>query len=158
MCARAESFGVLQIVERTAHVAERPVDVGDGVQNVRALDRVARDHRHGQRFLENREGALMLAHAAENVPEVRQIADDREIVLALPVDGERVFRNRQRVGVPSLVPAQQPDAAQRIALERRVAALPADAKRGGQRAIGGIEPFEQRRHVALTQIRLGEPR
>jgi len=67
--------------------------------------------------------------------------------------------NRQGVGVPALVPAQQPDAAQRVAFERRVAALPAHAERGRQRAIGGVEPLEQGRDVrpAAGRPRPGAP-
>ena len=44
------------------------------------------------------------------------------------------------------------------AQQRGVFALLADPKRGGQRAVGGVESFEQRREVALAQIDLREPR
>ena len=70
--------------------------------------------------------------------------------------GKRVFGDRQRVGGAALVPAEQPDAAQRAALERGVAALAAQPQCGGEGAVGGVEPLEQRRHVSLTQVSLGQ--
>ena len=59
---------------------------------------------------------------------------------------------------PPFVPAQQPEAAQRAAQQCAFAALLADSQRRRQRAIGGVEPLEQRREIPLPQVDLGEPR
>ena len=53
-----------------------------------------------------------------------------EFVVALAVDLERAVGDRECLGVASLMPAQQADAAQDVALERRVVALAAQAQRG----------------------------
>ena len=100
----------------------------------------------------------VIAHALEDAGEVDEVASHGILVAAFTVDGKRVFRERQRLRVAAFVPAEQPDAAQDVALEARALQLAADPKRGAQRAIGGVEPLQQRQKIALAQVRLRQPR
>ena len=58
--------------------------------------------------------------------------------------------------MPPLVPVQQTDAAERIALERSLSELATEPERGAQRAFRRIEAFEEGGHVSLSQVRLGQ--
>ena len=58
--------------------------------------------------------------------------------------------------MPSFVPAEKSETPEAASQQRGVSALLGDPKRGGEGAVGGVEPFEQRREVALPKIDLGE--
>src|SRR5207247_8742053 len=64
---------------------------------------------------------------------------------------------RQRLGVPAFVPAEESDAPQDVSLEPRIAQLAADPKRRAQRAIGGAGALEQRQQISFAEICLRQP-
>ena len=99
------------------------MDVGEVVQRERELLRILRDRRHRQRFFDFVKAPRVIAHALEDAREVDEIAGHGILVAAFAVDGQRVFGLRQRLRNASLVPAEQSDAPQDVALER--ARLPA---------------------------------
>ena len=105
--------GAAQAGERPVEVAHGPMDVGEIVQRVHQLlrDRCASDG-IGKRFFQRCARRRVLPHALEDAAEVRQVAGDGQLVAALAIDGERVLRDGQRLGVPPFVPAQQADASQ----------------------------------------------
>ena len=76
----------------------------------------------------------------------------------LSIDGERAPGDLQRLGVPPFVPPEEPEASKRAAQQRGVPALVADPERGAQGPVGGVEPLEQRREVALPQVDFRQPR
>ena len=92
------------------------------------------------------------------IPMFDQVARDHQVVARLPRNGQRAPGVRERIRMPPLMPVQQADAAQRIALERGLSELAAEPQRRAQRAFRGIEAFEERGHVSLSQVRLGQSR
>src|SRR5207245_2476401 len=108
------------------------------------------------RLFEARLRAGVFAHALQNNAQVGEVARDGKLVVAFSINGQRTFGDREGFRVSLLMPTQKSEAAQRMTLERHVTTLPTDAQRRAQHAISRIEALEQRREIALPQIRLRE--
>ena len=148
----------LQILQDSIGLAEHAVDIGDVLQGIHERRRGLRERWNRQRFLQAGDGPLIFAHALQNHAEVRQIAGDCKFVIALAIDRERPFGDGQCSGVPPFMPAQQPHAAQRVSLQRRIAVLVTHAQGRAECAVCIVEATQQGQQISLAQIRLRELR
>src|SRR4051812_2353569 len=156
---RAADFVALdETIERSIEVAHCSVQVREVVLRVDELFRILPERWHGERFLQPRSGAIVIAHGAQNVAEVREIERDGDMVVALAIECEHAPGNLERFLVPPLMPSQKAETPQRACKQRPVAAFLTNPQSGRKRSIGRIESLEQRGKISLAKVDLGEPR
>src|SRR6187397_1975837 len=107
----------------TVEIPLRTADIGEHVQGVSERGRFSGLRWNGDGFFETRARQIVLTHALEDLPAICQVARHRQFVVALTVDLERAVGDRESLWITSLMPAQQPDAAQDMALECCVVSL-----------------------------------